>query len=78
LRFFILGRKPSLRAFAGGHTQQISMQPFARSVVRGGQQVLRAFKPKIQASKPKNNLDFAADAVVVSRISFKHLMQSIK
>jgi hypothetical protein len=44
----------------------ISMQPFARSVVRGGQHVLRAFKPKIQASKPKNNLDFAADAIVVS------------
>jgi hypothetical protein len=43
-----------------------SMQPFARSVVRGGQHVLRAFKPKIQASKPKNNLDFAADAIVVS------------
>jgi hypothetical protein len=51
------------------HTKN-SMQPFARSVVvRGGQQVLRAFKPKIQASKPKNNLDFAADAIVVSRIS---------
>jgi hypothetical protein len=47
------------------------MQPFARTaVIRGGQQVLRAFKPKIQASKPKNNLDFAADAVVVSQIYF--------
>ena len=41
------------------------MQPIVRSVARGGQQVLRAFKPKIQASKPKNNIDFAADAVVV-------------
>ena len=41
------------------------MQPI-RAVLRGGQQILRAYKPKIQASKPKNNLDFAADALVVT------------
>jgi hypothetical protein len=37
-----------------------------RQVVRGGQQVLRAFKPRIQASKPRNIHHTIADVAVVA------------
>ena len=36
-----------------------------RAVVSGGQQVLRSFKPKIQATKPKDTAKMVADGVVV-------------
>ena len=46
-------------------TASVPATMLKRAVVSGGQQVLRSFKPKIQATKPKDTAKMVADGVVV-------------